>query len=94
MIKNLIIIFLIYIIGSLVIGKPDNVEILKNTLSATKEYFSKGVGNVENKLKEADPEESIAGHANDFFSEKKTLTEDSFFKEDSFLKEKTEDISK
>jgi hypothetical protein len=39
----------------LVIGKPDNVEILKNTLSATKEYFSKGVDNVENKLKEADP---------------------------------------
>jgi hypothetical protein len=54
-IKSLIIIFLIYIIGSLVIGKPDNVEILKNTLSATKEYFSKGVDNVENKLKEADP---------------------------------------
>ena len=37
MIKNLSIIFMIYIIGSLLIAKPDNIEILKKSIFSTKE---------------------------------------------------------
>ncbi len=40
MIKNLIIVFLIYIVGSLLITKPDNIEILKNLLLTTKEFIT------------------------------------------------------
>ena len=66
MIKNLIIIFLICIIGSLLIAKPNNIEILKRAFFTTKDFVLKGTGN-----------------ADDFFSGKKTLTEDSFFKEET-----------
>jgi len=37
MIKNLLIIFMIYIIGSLLIAKPDNIELLKQSIFSTKE---------------------------------------------------------
>jgi len=37
MIKNLLIIFMIYIIGSLLIAKPDNMELLKQSIFSTKE---------------------------------------------------------
>jgi len=37
MIKNLLIIFMIYIVGSLLIAKPDNIEILKKSIFSTKE---------------------------------------------------------
>ena len=39
MIKNLLIIFMIYIIGSLLIAKPDNIEILKKSIFSTKELI-------------------------------------------------------
>ena len=66
MIKNLIIIFLFYIIGSLLIAKPNNIEILKSSLFTTKDFIAKGAGN-----------------AVEFFTGKETLTEDSFFKEET-----------
>ena len=46
MIKNLIIIFLICIIGSLLIAKPNNIKILKSALFTTKDFIAKGAGNV------------------------------------------------
>ena len=39
MIKNLLIIFMIYISGSLLIAKPDNIEILKKPIFSTKELI-------------------------------------------------------
>ena len=42
MIKNLLIIFMIYIIGSLLIAKPDNMEILKQSIFSTKEFIENG----------------------------------------------------
>ena len=39
MIKILLIIFMIYIIGSLLIAKPDNMEILKQSIFSTKELI-------------------------------------------------------
>ena len=39
MIKNILIIFMIYIIGSLLIAKPDNIEILKKSIFSTKELI-------------------------------------------------------
>ena len=66
MIKNIIIIFLFYIIGSLLIAKPNNIEILKSALFTTKDFIAKGAGN-----------------AVEIFTGKETLTEDSFFKEET-----------
>ena len=42
MIKNLLIIFMIYIVGSLLIAKPDNMEILKQSIFSTKELIENG----------------------------------------------------
>ncbi|MCH2391516.1 MAG: hypothetical protein MK238_03175, partial [Nitrospinales bacterium] len=42
MIKNLLIIFMIYIIGSLLIAKPDNMEVLKQSIFSTKELIENG----------------------------------------------------
>tara|TARA_Y100000294_G_scaffold108528_1_gene100655 strand:+ start:824 stop:1042 length:219 start_codon:yes stop_codon:yes gene_type:complete len=42
MIKNILIIFMIYIIGSLLIAKPDNMEILKQSIFSTKEFIENG----------------------------------------------------
>ena len=42
MIKNILIIFMIYIIGSLLIAKPDNMEILKRSIFSTKELIENG----------------------------------------------------
>ena len=84
MIKNFLIIFMIYIIGSLLIAKPDNMEVLKQSIFSTKELLGESIKNIESKFKEIGPEKSIAGHTKDFFSEKKTSREDSFFKEDRF----------
>ena len=39
MIKNVLIIFMVYIIGSLLIAKPDNIEILKKSIFSTKELI-------------------------------------------------------
>ncbi len=42
MIKNILIVFMIYIIGSLLIAKPDNIEILKQSIFSTKELIENG----------------------------------------------------
>ena len=39
MIKNLLIVFLVYIVGSLLIAKPENIEILKKSIFSTKELI-------------------------------------------------------
>lgn len=39
MIKNLLIIAMIYIVGSLLIAKPENIEILKKSIFSTKELI-------------------------------------------------------
>jgi hypothetical protein len=49
MIKNILIIFMIYIIGSLLIAKPDNMEVLKQSIFSTKEFIGNGYNNyIEN----------------------------------------------
>lgn len=78
MIKNLIIIFLVYMIGSLLIAKPDNIEILKSALFTTKEFIGEGVDYLENNFKEADTEKSSTENSIGIFTEKKTFKEDSF----------------
>ena len=42
MIKNILIVFMIYIIGSLLIAKPDNMEVLKQSIFLTKELIENG----------------------------------------------------
>ena len=57
MIKNILIIFMIYIIGSLLIAKPDNMEILKQSIFSTKELLVESIKNIESKLKEIGPDD-------------------------------------
>ena len=51
MIKNVLIIFMVYIIGSLLIAKPDNIEILKKSIFSTKELIENSYDRyIENNL--------------------------------------------
>ena len=60
MIKNLLIIFMIYIVGSLLIAKPDNMEILKQSIFSTKEMIENGYDHyIENNSKITDFNERI-----------------------------------
>ena len=65
---------MIYIVGTLLIAKPDNMEVLKQSIFSTKELLGEGIKNIESKLKEIGPEKSIDGYTKDFFYEKKSLT--------------------
>ena len=51
MIKNILIIFLIYIISSLLIANPNNIEIFNRTFLKTKKLVETGYDHIENKLK-------------------------------------------
>ena len=53
MIKNILIIFLIYIISSLLIANPNNIEIFNRTFLKTKKLVETGYDHIENKLKGA-----------------------------------------
>ena len=60
MIKNLLIIFMIYIISSLLIAKPDNMEILKQSIFSTKELIENGYDHyIENNSQKTDLKEQI-----------------------------------
>ena len=60
MIKNLLIIFMIYIIASLLIAKPDNMEILKQSIFSTKELIENGYDHyIENNSQKTDLKEQI-----------------------------------
>ena len=60
MIKNLLIIFMIYIVGSLLIAKPDNMEILKQSIFSTKEMIENGYDHyIENNSQITDFNERI-----------------------------------
>jgi len=60
MIKNLLIIFMIYIIASLLITKPDNMEILKQSIFSTKELIENGYDHyIENNSQKTDLKEQI-----------------------------------
>ena len=60
MIKNLLIIFMIYIIGSLLIAKPDNMEILKQSIFSTKELIENGYDHyIENNSQKMNLEEQV-----------------------------------
>ena len=50
MIKNLIIIILIYIVGSLLLASSSNVDLLKKEVAGVKEFIQKGVDYVYDKL--------------------------------------------
>ena len=65
MIKNLIIILLIYIIGVLLFASSSNVDLLKQKAVEAKEFIRKGVNYID------DAVDNLTG--------KETLTEDSFF---------------
>jgi|TARA_B100001013_G_scaffold312104_1_gene217576 hypothetical protein len=67
MIKNLIIILLIYIIGVLLFASSSNVDLLKQKAVEAKEFIRKGVNYID------DAVDNLTG--------KETLTEDSFFKD-------------
>ena len=60
MIKNLLIIFMIYIVGSLLIAKPDNMEILKQSIFSTKELIENSYNRyIENNSQKTNLEEPI-----------------------------------
>ena len=60
MIKNLLIIFMIYIIGSLLIAKPDNMEVLKQSIFLTKELIENGYNHyIENNSQKTNLEEQV-----------------------------------
>ena len=60
MIKNLLIIFMIYIISSLLIAKPDNMEILKQSIFSTKELIENGYDHyIGNNSQKTDLKEQI-----------------------------------
>ena len=67
MIKNLIILFLIYIIGVLLFASSSNVDLLKQKAVEAKEFIRKGVNYID------DAVDNLTG--------KETLTEDSFLKD-------------
>ena len=50
MIKNILIIFLIYIISSLLIANPNNIEIFDRTFLKAKKLVETGYDHIENKL--------------------------------------------
>ena len=43
MIKNIIIMILIYIVGSLLLASSSNVDVLKKEVAGVKEFIQKGV---------------------------------------------------
>jgi len=60
MIKNILIIFMIYIIGSLLIAKPDNMEVLKQSIFLTKELIENGYNHyIENNSQKTNLEEQV-----------------------------------
>ena len=60
MIKNILIIFMIYIIDSLLIAKPHNMEILKQSLFSTKEFIENGYDHyIENNSQKTNLEEQV-----------------------------------
>ena len=63
MIKNILIVFMIYIIGSLLIAKPDNMEVLKQSIFSTKELIENGYDHyIENNSQKMDLKEQITGN--------------------------------
>ena len=60
MIKNILIVFMIYIIGSLLIAKPDNMEVLKQSIFLTKELIENGYNHyIENNSQKTNLEEQV-----------------------------------
>ena len=60
MIKSILIIFMIYIIGSLLIAKPDNMEILKQSIFSTKELIENGYDQyIENNSQKTNLQEQV-----------------------------------
>ena len=66
MIKNILIIFMIYVIGSLLIAKPDNIEILKHSIFSTKELIENGYrDHVEKKSQKKNLKGQVTGNWSD-----------------------------
>ncbi len=63
MIKNLLIVFLVYIVGSLLIAKPENIEILKKSIFSTKELIENSYDRyIENNSQITDFNERISAN--------------------------------